>query len=56
MNDKELLSKIRISENGAICLDKSLVCDGFASGYDNAAFTHIHSDHVDKYFDTCMQM
>ena len=28
MNDKELLSKIRISEN-AICLDKSLVCDGF---------------------------
>ena len=54
MNDKELLSKIRISENGAICLDKSLVCDGFVSGYDNAAFTHIHSDHVDKYFDTCM--
>ena len=54
MNNDELFSKVKITENGTVCLGKSLVCDGFEQGYHAAAFTHIHSDHVSNSFETCM--
>jgi putative mRNA 3-end processing factor len=54
MNDDELFSQVNITDNGAICLGESLVCDGFEPGYKAAVFTHIHSDHISKSFETCM--
>ncbi len=54
MNNNELFSKVKITERGAVCLGKSLVCDGFEPDYHAAAFTHIHSDHVSDSFETCM--
>ena len=54
MMDSELFDQVRVTEKGAICLGRSLVCDGFAPGYRAAAFTHIHRDHIGDAFDTCM--
>lgn len=54
MNNDELFSKVKITDRGAVCLGKSLVCDGFEPGYHAAAFTHIHSDHISNSFETCM--
>ena len=54
MNNDELFSQVKITESGAVCLGKSLVCDGFEHGYHAAAFTHIHSDHISNSFETCM--
>lgn len=49
----ELLANVRITRDGAIGL-KSVVCDGFESGYHAAAFTHAHSDHASDRFESCM--
>ena len=54
MIDSDLFNQVQITEKGAICLGKSLVCDGFESGYHAAAFTHIHQDHIGDDFDRCM--
>ncbi len=54
MSDNKLFDQVQITESGAICLGKSLVCDGFESRHHVAAFTHIHSDHIDDVFDRCM--
>ncbi|MGY5147882.1 MAG: hypothetical protein ACW9W4_07785 [Candidatus Nitrosopumilus sp. bin_7KS] len=54
MNDQELFSQVKITDSGAICLGKSIVCDGFEPGYQAAVFTHIHSDHISDSFETCM--
>jgi len=55
MESDDLFKQVRITPEGAICLgDKILVCDGFDSGYKAAVFTHIHSDHIDGGFGTCM--
>ena len=54
MTENKLFDQVRITDEGAICLGRSLVCDGFASGYHAAAFTHIHHDHIGDAFNTCM--
>lgn len=54
MNTNDLLSKVKITRNGSICLGKSLVCDGFENEYKSAAFTHAHHDHVADGFERCM--
>ncbi len=54
MNEDELFSKVKITNDGAICLGDSVVCDGFERGYHAAVFTHIHSDHISSSFETCM--
>ena len=54
MNKDELFSQVKITDSGAICLGKSLVCDGFERGYHAAVFTHIHADHISNSFETCM--
>ena len=43
-----------ITEDGAVCLGSSVVCDGFAPGFHAAAFTHVHHDHIGDNFETCM--
>ena len=54
MNDHDLFSKVKITDNGTICLGKSLICDGFENGYCAAAFTHVHYDHIASGFERCM--
>lgn len=53
MADADLFGQIRITENGSVCLGRSVVCDGFELGFHAAVFTHIHHDHIDV-FGTCM--
>lgn len=53
MADADLFGQIRITENGSVCLGRSVVCDGFEPGFHAATFTHIHHDHIDM-FGTCM--
>lgn len=53
MADADLFGQIRITENGSVCLGRSVVCDGFEPGFHAAAFTHTHHDHIDV-FGTCM--
>ena len=54
MADADLFKQAAITEDGAICLGRSVVCDGFAPGFHAAAFTHVHQDHVGDRFETCM--
>ena len=51
--DADLFQQIRITENGSVCLGRSVVCDGFELGFYAAAFTHIHHERIDM-FGTCM--
>ena len=54
MNDDELFRQAEVTYDGAVCLDESVVCDGYKEGFDTAVFTHIHSDHVTERFGTCL--
>lgn len=54
LTDEELFSKVSITDNGAVCLGDSLVCDGYEKNRHATVFTHIHSDHVSDDFGTCM--
>lgn len=54
LTDADLFKHATITMSGAICLGRSVVCDGFESGFHAAAFTHVHSDHIGDRFETCM--
>lgn len=54
MADTDLFDQIRITSNGAVCLGRSIVCDGFEPGLHAAVFTHIHRDHTGHFFEKCM--
>lgn len=54
MNAQDLFKLVNITDKGAICLGESIVCDGFAPGFQAAAFTHIPSNYIANGFETCM--
>ena len=54
MADADLFEQIKITSDGAVCLGRSLVCDGFEPKLCAAVFTHIHHDHIGRAFGKCM--
>ena len=54
MTDADLFGQAKITDSRAVCLGRSVVCDGFEPGFHAAAFTHMHHDYISDKFETCM--